>query len=130
MKFNNKFWVAMLKIDEKYYVVADNSGKAVNAFKNEKESINFFDYAYLKSNSSNISGYGSSLINALNTQPKIIEADLELLSTKLFDEKEGIKVYSLGTKAGFLNGFECNRNKTDVEKIYSSGKSPTYEFMK
>lgn len=118
------YWIAMVTLNDEFYVLASKEGDAINDFGSRKQALNFFTNAYDKARLRSPEGSGSAKFSYLITQPRVLEVDLATLTTKLFDENKGIQVKSLGASLGFLKGLTCNRDYKTIKKLYDSGESP------
>jgi hypothetical protein len=121
---NDNFFIAMLKVEQEYYVLTSDDNTSINSWATENEAIYFFTNGYNRSHIRGVQGSSSAIHSFLATSPRVVKANLELLAQKLFNEEEGIRNYKFNGALGYLTGLKCNRPYELVKEVYQSGKSP------
>jgi len=116
-----KYWIAMVKVDKDYYVVATDDGIDVNDFGSREKALEFigiYDATHMRS----VPWINSAVVSKLG--PRIIGVNLELLTEKLFDEKATLRHVRIDAGLSSFMGLKCNRQYSVVERVYNSGEAP------
>jgi hypothetical protein len=116
----------MVQVNDEYYVIANSDARSAIGFASIDEGLHFFTDAYDKVHQRSETPYNGAFVSLCQSQPRIIDIDLEVATTKLFDEAKGIRPVKFGGSLGFLNGLTCNRPKNLVEEVYNSGTAPEF----
>ena len=120
-----KYGVALIRVENKYYLVCGNDGTLTVRDDAEKMS-NEFTAKYMINMNRGYEASASTALNAANFEPSILEMSIKEMS-KLLDLKKGVNVSKVSAAYGSFYGLEC-KNTKNIEKVYNSGIKPKVEF--
>ncbi|MGV8172285.1 MAG: hypothetical protein ACP5OA_06360, partial [Candidatus Woesearchaeota archaeon] len=86
---NKNYWFAMIKADNKYYLLCDKSG-ALTVRDTKEKMLQEFEAAYEIANQTFKNN--TSAVHNVFFSPSVIGMSLEDVSSKLFDLKAGTRV--------------------------------------
>ncbi|MGV8171823.1 MAG: hypothetical protein ACP5OA_03975 [Candidatus Woesearchaeota archaeon] len=117
---NKNYWFAMIKADNKYYLLCDESGTLTVRDTKEK-MLQEFEAKYEIANQTYKNN--TSAVHNILFSPSIIGMSLQDISSKLFDLKEGTKVSKIHVNGNGFLGLYCN-SKKNLDEIFESGAKP------
>lgn len=121
---DEKFWIAMFKSEDCYYLLGDGDPPSIVGFSSQQEGLDFFTDGYDRAIKRGREGEASAFLARAMSQPRIVEASEDLVMSQLIDESKPSKYGCLGKIVGFQTGILCNRDPEQVRRVYESGVEP------
>lgn len=118
-------WIAMLNVDNEYYVLASNDGRGIDAFKSEEDARGYFEKAYLSAKARGQRGAASAMFSHISLKPRVLGISEDDISSKLFDLEKGVQPVRMSAPFGRVTGLKCNRPLEIVASTYQSGIAPS-----
>jgi len=120
-------WLAMMDINNDFYVLASPDGKVINSFRSKENALQFFTDTYTQACLNGREGIDFALKIYTTLQPRVVGVTLDTITKRLFNEEDGIYSIKLDESLGDIQVLKCNRPIEIVKKIYDSGEMPEFK---
>lgn len=119
-----KYWLALIKSDNNYYVMA-NRDKSIASEPTKEKFLDYFTSGYSLAQHRGIQGATASNLHNFTFNPRIIKMSLSEIENELFDLEKGIEFKIYRYSFGSMPLLKCD-SKKDISKIFNKGSIPNF----